>query len=167
MVFLNIVTARRGMTDTKKQFLQKEGLINPKPERVSYQLFESNDFFDPLDLPQVRYEMIRTGRVDNISVAKACRLFGFSREYFYKLERSFMARGFVALLGSQKGRRPLIALNNEIMNFIIHRKIDNPKLSGEDLRKEILQLYKLDCSRRTVERIIEKSGVGKKGQNFI
>ncbi len=53
-----------------------------------------------------------TGRVDNISVAKACRLFGFSREYFYKLERSFMARGFVALLGSQKGRRPLIALNN-------------------------------------------------------
>jgi hypothetical protein len=75
-----------------------------------------------------------------------------------------MARGFVALLGSQKGRRPLIALNNEIMNFIIHRKIDNPKLSGEELRKEILQLYKLDCSRRTVERVIEKSGVGKKGQ---
>jgi hypothetical protein len=50
------------------------------------------------------------------------------------------------------------------MNFIIHRKIDNPKLSGEELRKEILQLYKLDCSRRTVERVIEKSGVGKKGQ---
>ena len=111
--------------------------------------------------------MIRTARADKISVAKACRFFGFSREYFYKLERSFMARGFVALLGSPKGRRPLIGLNNEILNFIIHRKIDNPKLSGENLRQEILHLYKLDCSRRTVERIIEKSGVGKKGQNFI
>ncbi len=154
------------MTDTKKQFLQKEGLINPKPERVNYQFFESNAFFDPLDLPQVRYEFIRTARVDNISVANACRLFGFSREYFYKLERSFMARGFVALLGSQKGRRPLIALNNEVTNFIIHRKIVNPKLSGEDLRKEILELYKLDCSRRTVERSIEKSGIGKKGQKL-
>jgi len=31
------------MTDTKKYFLQKEGLINPKPERVRYQLFESTD----------------------------------------------------------------------------------------------------------------------------
>lgn len=155
------------MTDTKKDFLQKEGLINPKPERVNYELFESNVFFDPLDLPQVRYEMIRTARVDSISVAKACRFFGFSREYFYKLERSFMDRGFVALLGSPKGRRPLIGLNNEILNFIIHRKIDNPKLSGEDLRQEILYLYKIDCSRRTVERIIEKSGVGKKGQKLV
>jgi len=154
------------MTDTKKYFLQKEGLINPKPERVRYQLFESNDFFDPMDLPQVRYEMIRTARVENISVANACRLFGFSREYFYKLERKFMEHGFVALLGSQKGRRPLIALNNEIVNFIVHRKIDNPNLSGEDLRKEILKIHKLDCSRRTVERIIEKSGVGKKGQKL-
>jgi hypothetical protein len=151
------------MTDTKKQFLQKEGLINPKPERVCYKHFESNDFFDPMDLPQVRYEMIRTARVENISVANACRLFGFSREYFYKLERKFMKHGFVALLGSQKGRRPLIALNNEIVNFIIHRKVDNPNLSGEDLRKEILKIHKLDCSRRTVERIIEKSGIGKKG----
>lgn len=152
------------MADTKIQFLQKEGLINPKPERVQYQLFASYDFFDPMDLPQVRYEMIRTARIENISVAKSCRLFGFSREYFYKLERNFMNRGFVALLGSQKGRRPLIALNNEIVNFIIHRKIDNPNLSGEDLRKEILKIHKLDYSRRTVERIIEKSGVDKKGQ---
>lgn len=154
------------MTDTKKQFLRKEGLINPKPERVCYKHFESNDFFDPMDLPQVRYEMIRTARVENISVANACRLFGFSREYFYKLERKFMEHGFVALLGSQKGRRPLIALNNEIVNFIIHRKVDNPNLSGEDLRKEILKIHKLDCSRRTVERIIEKSGIGKKGSKL-
>ena len=143
------------MADTKKQFLQKEGLINPKPERVRYQLFESNDFFDPMDLPQVRYEMVRTARVENISVVEACRLFGFSREYFYKLERNFMARGFVALIGSQRGRRPLIALNNEIANFILHRKINSPNLSGEDLRKEILKIHKLDCSRRTVERVIE------------
>ena len=154
------------MADSKKQFLQKERLINPKPERVSYQLFESNDFFDPLDLPQVRYEMIRTARVESISVVEACRLFGFSREYFYKLERNFMARGFVALIGSQRGRRPLIALNNEIANFILHRKINSPNLSGEDLRKEILKIHKLDCSRRTVERVIEKSGVGKKGQKL-
>ena len=101
------------MTELKKKFLEQEGLINPKPERVSHPFFETLNFFDPLDLPQIRYEMIRTARVENISVSKACVLFGFSREYFYKLERSFMARGYIALLGSTMGRRPIIALNQE------------------------------------------------------
>ena len=151
------------MTGTKKKFLEQEGLINPKPERVSHPLFETLNFFDPLDLPQVRYEMIRAARVGNISVSEACKLFGFSREYFYKLERSFMARGYVALLGSTMGRRPIIAINQEVVNFIVHRKIEEPKVSGENLRQEIRRLYNVDCSRRTVERAVEKLGLTKKG----
>lgn len=151
------------MTETKKKFLQQEGLLNPKPERISHPLFETLGFFDPFDLPQVRYEMIRAGRVENISVADACKLFGFSREYFYKLERAFMARGYVALLGSTMGRRPIIALNQEIVNFIVHRKVEEPKLSGENLRQEIQRFYNVDCSRRTVERIVEKLGLPKRG----
>lgn len=151
------------MTETKKKFLEQEGLLNPKPQRVSHPFFETLDFFDPLDLPQVRYEMIRAGRVENISVAESCKLFGFSREYFYKLERTFMARGYVALLGSTMGRRPIIALNQEVVNFIVHRKIEEPKLSGENLRQEIRRLYNVVCSRRTVERIVEKLELTKRG----
>lgn len=151
------------MTQQKKEFLEGEGLLNPRPDRVTHPLFLSLDFFDPFDLPQVRYELLRAARCEDASVAEACRLLGFSREYFYRLERAFMERGYVALLGSPRGRRPLIALNQEIVNFIVHRKLEQPKLSGEDLRKEILLLYKVDCSRRTVERIVEKVGVGKKG----
>jgi hypothetical protein len=170
------------MKKKKYEFLEKEGLLNQKPERISPSLFADNDFFDPLDLTQVRYEMLRSARIEKIPVAtqvryemlrsariektpvaKACKLFGFSREYFYRLERNFMAHGLVSLLGSPKGRRPLIAINQEIVNFIVHRRIDNPNLSGDDLRKEILKLYKIDCSRRTVERVIERAGLGKKG----
>ena len=150
-------------TELKKKFLEQEGLINPKPERVSHPLFETLNFFDPRDLPQVRYEMIRAARVENITVAKACKLFGFSREYFYKLERSFMVRGYVALLGSTMGRRPIIALNQEIVNFIVHRKVEQSTISGERLRQEIQKIYHVDCSRRTVERIVEKLGLTKKG----
>ena len=151
------------MADTKKKFLEQEGLLNPKPERISHPLFKTLDFFDPFDLPQVRYEMIRAARVEKITVAQACKLFGFSREYFYKLERTFIARGYVALLGSTMGRRPIIALNQELVNFIIHRKIAKPQLSGENLRQEIQRLYNVDCSRRTVERIVEKLRLPKKG----
>ena len=151
------------MSEIKTRFLEKEGLLNPKPERVSCPLFQSLDFFDPLDLPQVRYEMLRAARSGTVSVAEACRRFGFSRGYFYKLERSFMERGYVALLGSSMGRRPLIALNQEIINFIVHRKLEQPRLSGEDLRQEIRRLYRVDCSRQTVERIVERIGLGKRG----
>lgn len=150
------------MTKSKKDFLDKEGILNSKPDRVLNTLFRTKAFFDPLDLPQVQYEMLRKARVDDTPVSEACRQFGFSREYFYRLERNFMDRGYVSLLGAPMGRRPIIALNQEIVNFIVHRKIENSSLSGEALRIEIFNLYKVDCSRRTVERIIEQLGLGKK-----
>ena len=153
----------KAMDKNKIQFLKKEGILNLKPDRILCKKFQTLDFFDPLDLPQVRYEMLRSARVDNTSVAGACRKFGFSREYFYRLERGFRERGYASLLASRKGRRPIIALNQEIVNFIAHRKIEEPNVSGESLRKEILRLYKVDCSRRTVERIVEQLGLGKKG----
>lgn len=149
--------------DAKKKFLQKEGLLNPRPQRVTHSLFQTNAFFDPLDLPQVRYEMLRIARIEQIPVTEACGLFGFSREYFYRLEREFMARGYCALLGSLRGRRPLIAMNQELVNFIIHRKMIEPRLTGEDLRKELKTTFQVECSRRTVERILEKLDLGKKG----
>ena len=155
------------MKESKRAFLEKEGLLNSKPQRVSHPLFETLDFFDPFDLPQVRYEMIRSARVEKMPVAEACQLFGFSREYFYKLERAFMSRGYIAMLGSTMGRRPIIALNQEIINFIAHRKIEQPGVSGEKLRQQIQRLYNVDCSRRTVERIVEKLGLSKKGARSI
>lgn len=152
------------MSETKQDFLNKEGLANRRAERVTHSLFLTLDFFDPLDLPQVKYELLRAARVDNISVTEACNLFGFSREYFYRLEKAFMKHGYVSLIGSAMGRRPIIALNQEIVSFIVHRKMEEPRLSGKALRKEILQQYSIDCSRRTVERIIEKLGLEKKGR---
>ena len=59
------------MGKEKNEFLKKEGLLNKKPERVSHSLFKSNEFFDPLDLLQVRYEMLRSVNVDGCSVVSA------------------------------------------------------------------------------------------------
>lgn len=151
------------MSENKKDFLISEGLINRRVKRVRHPLFDSLDFFDPLDLPQVKYELLRSARVEKLSVLQACELFGFSREYFYRLERLFMKRGYVGLLGSPKGRRPIIALNYEIVGFIAHRKMQDHTLSGENLRGEIFDRYHVDCSRRTVERVIQKLRLGKKG----
>ena len=166
MVDTFVKTVHHGLVQKREEQdhgQKKEGILNPNPERVLCSEFQSLDFFDSLDLPQVRYEMLRLARVGNVPVSEACRQFGFSRDYFYRLERTFMERGYVSLLGSRKGRRPVIALNREIVNYVAQRKIEEPGLSGEKLRKEILRIYKVECSRRTVERIVEQLGLGKKG----
>ena len=69
----------------------------------------------------------------------------------------------MGLLGARKGRRPVIALNQEIVNYVARLKMEEPGLSGEKLRKEIFRIYKVECSRRTVERIVEQLGLGKRG----
>lgn len=151
------------MAINKTDFLKEQGLLNPNPRRVSDPQFHQAGFFDPLDLPQVRYEMLRAARVGKSAVSEACKQYGFSREYFYKLERSFIERGYVALLGTSMGRPPLLALNQDIINFIIHEKLRIPSLSAEQLREKILQGFKVDSSRRTVERLIETLGLNIKG----
>ncbi|EFK11386.1 conserved domain protein [delta proteobacterium NaphS2] len=40
--------------------------------------------------------MLRVARVEKAAVTEACRLFGFSREYFYRLERDFMSNGYAS-----------------------------------------------------------------------
>jgi len=151
------------IVSAKTDFLAHQGLQNSKPERVIHPLFKNNSFFDPLDTPQLRYEMLRSARSGETSVSKSCELFGLSREYFYQMERSFSERGLVGLLSGPVGRRPILSLNQNIVNHVAHRKAEQPSLSGEDIRLEILEIFKVTCSRRTVERIIEKLGFEKKG----
>jgi hypothetical protein len=42
--------------------------------------------------------------------------------------------------------------------------LDSANGSSEDLRKDIVRIYRVTCSRRTVERIIEKLDLQKKIQ---
>ena len=50
--------------DPKARFLASRGALHPHPERVRDPLFRGSDFFDPRDLVQVRYEMLRRHLVD-------------------------------------------------------------------------------------------------------
>jgi len=56
-------TGIQPMTDTKIKRLRQSGTLHPRPETVTDPLFQDLAFFDPHDLLQVRYEMVRcTGR---------------------------------------------------------------------------------------------------------
>jgi hypothetical protein len=43
----------------KRQTLRRHGTLNPQPESVTHPLFQDSEFFDPDDLLQVKYEMLR------------------------------------------------------------------------------------------------------------
>ncbi len=46
----------------KRERLKRAGTLNPHPERVRDPALREGGFFDPLDLLQVRYEMVRLVR---------------------------------------------------------------------------------------------------------
>ena len=61
----------RRPADAKTRALKEHGCLNPHAETVRDELFLSNAFFDPHDLVQVRYEMLRRVREDGVPVSNA------------------------------------------------------------------------------------------------
>jgi hypothetical protein len=63
--------------------------LNPHSQDVVHQLFREQEFFDPEDLLQVKYEMLRQVRVDKQAIQPTTRSFGLSRPSFYQAQRAF------------------------------------------------------------------------------
>ena len=68
--------ARAPRQDPKSQALARDGALNPHPEAVRDARFADNPFFDPKDLVQVRYEMIRRHQADGIPSATSTQRSG-------------------------------------------------------------------------------------------
>ena len=77
----------------KIQTLRQHGVLNPHPEAVTDPLFRTADFFDPLDLLQVKYEMLRRVEVDKAAVTEAAAAFGLSRPAFYQARQAVAHQG--------------------------------------------------------------------------
>jgi hypothetical protein len=62
-----------------------------RPQRIADADFGQSGFFDPNDVVQVKYEMLRRHRVDGLPVTAVAALFGVSRQTFYAVARAFDA----------------------------------------------------------------------------
>src|SRR5437870_1729540 len=63
--------------DAKLATLRQLGTLNPRPREVTDPLFATDSFFDPRDLVQVKYEMLRRVQSEGHSVTGAATAFGF------------------------------------------------------------------------------------------
>ena len=91
------------MNKKKLETLKGHGCLNPNPGKVKDEMFLRYDFFDPNDMLQVKYEMLRRKRVDNWTTTKACVIFGFSRPSFYEIQAAFEQDGIEGLLPGKRG----------------------------------------------------------------
>ena len=82
--------------DSKAESLRQQGVLNPHPQNVADPWFLRGEFFDPRDLVQVKYEMLRRVRVEGSSVTAVTQAFGFSRPIFYQAQALYhRAGGFI------------------------------------------------------------------------
>jgi len=88
--------AKRGPPDQKALELKRTGTLNPHPEAVADLLFKENPFFDPRDLLQVRYEMLRRHRAQEMSILDAAAAFGVSRPLSIRPKQPSIGLGWPA-----------------------------------------------------------------------
>src|ERR1700679_1311349 len=84
-----VIPAKIKTKTAKVKALLEEGTLNSSPGKVRDPKFQENEFFDPRDLVQVKYEMLRRVSVENSSVTEATEEYGVSRPTYYQTKASF------------------------------------------------------------------------------
>jgi transposase len=138
----------------KRQALRQTGTLNPRPERVSDELFADSDFFDPNDLLQVKYEMLRRVRHDNFTVQRAAQLFGFSRPSFYQAQEAFSRGGLGALVAQKRGPRRAHKLSQKVVAVLEQTIAADPRA---DLVAVVQQAFGISVHRRSIERALARA----------
>jgi transposase len=136
--------------------LQAMGLLNPHPERVKAPWFRDGSFFDPLDLVQVRYEMLRHARQEGVSKVDAAGLFGVSRPTFYHLEAAFTLEGLKGLLPRQRGPKEGHKLKGELLAFIESSQHEHPAQGARQLARRIQEECGVSVHPRSIERALAR-----------
>ena len=75
---------RKQSANRKIIALQDQGSLNPYPKVADF-LFLNEDFFDPNDIVQVKYELLRRVQIEGASITDTVKNFGFSRLSFYRI----------------------------------------------------------------------------------
>ncbi len=138
----------------KLEALREHGCLNPRPEVVHDELFVTTDFFDPNDLLQVKYEMVRRVQVEGQRVSHAARLFGFSRPTVYQALSAFERGGLAALRPQRPGPRRAHKLSEEVVDFLKGVLADTPHLGAGELVVAVQERFGLSVHPRSVKRAL-------------
>jgi transposase len=138
----------------KLEALREEGTLNPTPDGVHDPKFQENEFFDPHDIVQVKYEMLRRVSVQNASVSAATEEYGVSRPTFYQTKASFDKGGVAGLVPRKRGPRGPHKLQGQALAFLQQQLVAGEPVRARELAKLVRQKFDLNIHPRTIERAV-------------
>jgi transposase len=140
--------------DTKSQALAQDGALNPHPEAVRDPLFIGNPFFDPKDLVQVRYEMVRRHCADGVSISDVATTFGVTRPTFYKAQSALAVAGLLGLVPHLRGPKGGHKISDDVVAFLTDLKAASPELTMSQCLAAIEAQFSIKVHRRSLERAL-------------
>ena len=138
--------------DSKLEALREQGTLNPWPREVTDPLFAKDSFFDPRDLVQVKYEMLRRVQSEGHSVTGAATTFGFSRPSFYQAQSAFEEGGLASLVPHKRGPKQAHKLTDEVLVFILETRQKDPSVRTTELVRLIQERFGTKVHPRSIER---------------
>ena len=138
----------------KMQTLRQSGTLNPRATKVRDRLFVEESFFDPQDLTQVKYEMLRRVEKEAMPISAVATSFGFSRPAFYKAQRDFTREGMVGLIPRRRGPKEGHKLTRKILTFVEQTRTQQPSVRTPELVRQIEKEFAIRVHRRTLERAL-------------
>ena len=140
--------------DPKVEALRAEGALYRHADQVSDPVFATHEFFDPRDLVQVKYEMLRRVEVEAQPIATTAAAFQFSRPSFYQAQRAFQQQGLAGLLPRKRGPRGGHKLTAEIVAFLQELRDTEPALPAPELARRVAQRFATTVHPRSIERAL-------------
>lgn len=138
----------------KVKALREEGTLNLAPEKVRDPKFQQNEFFDPRDIVQVKYEMLRRVSVENASVTNASEEYGVSRPTYYQTRATFDKAGLAGLVPQKRGPRGPHKLQGEVLAFLQQQLVAGEPVRAREFATLIRQKFDLNIHPRTIERAV-------------
>jgi transposase len=140
--------------DQKTLELKRTGTLNPHSDAVADALFKENPFFDPRDLLQVRYEMLRQHTMDGVSIVDVATNFGVSRPTVYQAQAAFQQAGLSGLLPKHRGPKARHKLSSEVIEHVRALRVAEPDLRTIACVQVIQERFGITVHRRSLERAL-------------
>lgn len=133
--------------------LQAVGATHPHPQAVTEGLFLDSAFFDPNDLVQVKYEMLRSVQAGTHGVVRAAQVFGLSRPAFYVAQAAFAREGLPGLLPHKRGPKGPHKLTDDVLGVLAAAVKEGGSMPGGDVLARLLaERCGIDAHPRTIVR---------------
>ena len=126
--------------------------LNPRPDGVSHALFDASESFDPHDLLQVKYEMLRLVNVDKRPISETAQASGLSRPSFYQAPEACHHGGLAGLIAHKPGPHGGHKLTPAVPEFVAEVCSADPAVRSEHLAKSVLRRFGVQVHPRSIER---------------